>query len=180
VCVQGTLIVLCAVSAVFFLWFTLACQQYVSNSTLALYFSSVLGGFFLNGSIPLCFELGVETTHPIAEGNAPTRLVNCLLCNTVVCVQASPRGCLRRSTMLLVCCSCLYPRYRTWVCYWRFSFLHSHTDARVRSGNVWANWVLVASCAVALLCMLFFKEHYRRLSVDLASNASLASLAKLQ
>ena len=59
---------LCGVSAVFFLWFTLACQQYVSNSTLALYFSSVLGGFFLNGSIPLFYELGVETTYPIAEG----------------------------------------------------------------------------------------------------------------
>ena len=61
---------LCGVSAVFFLWFTLACQQYVSNSKSVLYISSILGGFFLNGSIPLCFELGVEATHPIAEGDA--------------------------------------------------------------------------------------------------------------
>ncbi len=57
-----------------FLWFALACQQYVSNSTLALYLSSISGGFFLNGAIPLFYELGVETTYPIAEG-----VTTCLL-----------------------------------------------------------------------------------------------------
>ena len=34
-------------------------------------------------------------------------------------------------------------------------------------GNVWANWVLVGSCVVAVLCMMLFQENYRRSSVDL-------------
>ena len=33
-----------------------------------LYVSAVLGGCFINGSIPLFYELTIETTYPIAEG----------------------------------------------------------------------------------------------------------------
>ena len=33
-----------------------------------LYISAVLGGCFFNGSIPLFYELTIETTYPIAEG----------------------------------------------------------------------------------------------------------------
>ena len=33
-----------------------------------LYISAVLGGCFINGSIPLFYELTIETTYPIAEG----------------------------------------------------------------------------------------------------------------
>lgn len=33
-----------------------------------LYVSAILGGCFVNGSIPLFYELTVESTYPIAEG----------------------------------------------------------------------------------------------------------------
>lgn len=33
-----------------------------------LYISAILGGCFINGSIPLFYELTIETTYPIAEG----------------------------------------------------------------------------------------------------------------
>jgi hypothetical protein len=36
----------------------------------------------------------------------------------------------------------------------------------LRAGNSWANWLLVGACVAALVCMMFFKEHYHRLSVD--------------
>ena len=36
--------------------------------TDSLYKASVLGGFFVSGTIPLFYELTVETTYPVAEG----------------------------------------------------------------------------------------------------------------
>ena len=65
---RAILVMMCAMSAVLFLWFALACQQIVSNSSVMLYLPSALGGLFLNGTIALFYELGVETTYPIAEG----------------------------------------------------------------------------------------------------------------
>ncbi len=60
--------VLCLLSALFFGWFAVACEGWLDSSTLSLYFSSVLGSVFLNASIPIFYELGMETTHPVAEG----------------------------------------------------------------------------------------------------------------
>eukprot|EP00042_Codosiga_hollandica_P026034 m.120030 g.120030 ORF g.120030 m.120030 type:complete len:472 (-) comp52074_c0_seq2:819-2234(-) len=65
---KAILLLICAVSLAMFLWFALACQGVVLKATSVLYTSSIAGGFFLNGAIPLFYELGVETTYPIAEG----------------------------------------------------------------------------------------------------------------
>ncbi|EDO48894.1 predicted protein, partial [Nematostella vectensis] len=51
-----------------FLWFSLLCQDAIPFSKVWLYVSAILGGCFINGSIPLFYELTVETTYPIAEG----------------------------------------------------------------------------------------------------------------
>lgn len=51
-----------------FLWFSLLCQGIIPFSKVWLYISAVLGGCFINGSIPLFYELTIETTYPIAEG----------------------------------------------------------------------------------------------------------------
>ena len=40
----------------------------VSLSAESLYKSSILGGFFVSGTIPLFYELTVESTYPVAEG----------------------------------------------------------------------------------------------------------------
>ncbi|KAM7447983.1 Solute carrier 49 member 4 [Porites harrisoni] len=51
-----------------FLWFSLLCQGLIPFGIVWLYISAVLGGCFINGSIPLFYELTIETTYPIAEG----------------------------------------------------------------------------------------------------------------
>lgn len=48
--------------------FTLICAGILPYSKAVLYLTSVLGGFFVNGTIPLFFELAVESTYPVAEG----------------------------------------------------------------------------------------------------------------
>ncbi|XP_020893651.1 solute carrier family 49 member 4 homolog [Exaiptasia diaphana] len=48
--------------------FSLVCIKVLPLWNSILYVTSILGGFFVNGSIPLFFELGVESTYPIAEG----------------------------------------------------------------------------------------------------------------
>lgn len=48
--------------------FTLICDNVLPKWNVLLYITSILGGFFVNGSIPLFFELAVESTYPIAEG----------------------------------------------------------------------------------------------------------------
>lgn len=48
--------------------FTLVCINVLPKWNILLYITSILGGLFVNGSIPLFFELGVESTYPIAEG----------------------------------------------------------------------------------------------------------------
>ena len=48
--------------------FTLICAGILPYSKPLLYLTSILGGFFVNGTIPLFFELGVESTYPVAEG----------------------------------------------------------------------------------------------------------------
>ncbi|CAH3174269.1 unnamed protein product [Porites lobata] len=48
--------------------FTLICAGILPYSKPLLYLTSILGGFFVNGTIPLFFELAVESTYPVAEG----------------------------------------------------------------------------------------------------------------
>ena len=48
--------------------FTLICEGHLPYSKPILFLTSVLGGLFVNGTIPLFFELGVESTYPVAEG----------------------------------------------------------------------------------------------------------------
>lgn len=48
--------------------FTLICAGILHFSKPVLYLTSILGGFFVNGTIPLFFEMAVESTYPVAEG----------------------------------------------------------------------------------------------------------------
>eukprot|EP00042_Codosiga_hollandica_P031404 m.190437 g.190437 ORF g.190437 m.190437 type:complete len:152 (-) comp53630_c1_seq4:62-517(-) len=62
------LLVLSAATALFFAWFALVCQGFVDSRELFIFISSVGGSLFINSTIPLFYELGCETTHPVAEG----------------------------------------------------------------------------------------------------------------
>ncbi|KAM9032159.1 solute carrier family 49 member 4 [Sarcophilus harrisii] len=52
-------------------WFTLTCLNSVTHlplTTVTLYASCILLGVFLNSSVPIFFELFVETVYPVPEG----------------------------------------------------------------------------------------------------------------
>lgn len=50
------------------IWFTLICIKVLSFSTVQLYISCIIGCVFLNGGVPLFYELTCEASYPIAEG----------------------------------------------------------------------------------------------------------------
>ncbi|XP_004467207.1 solute carrier family 49 member 4 [Dasypus novemcinctus] len=52
-------------------WFTLTCLNSITHlplTTVTLYASCILLGVFLNSSVPIFFELFVETVYPVPEG----------------------------------------------------------------------------------------------------------------
>ncbi|XP_071103142.1 solute carrier family 49 member 4 homolog [Haliotis cracherodii] len=49
-------------------WFVLLRLSYIPFSMVSLYVSCILMGIFINGSVPLFYELGCEAAYPIAEG----------------------------------------------------------------------------------------------------------------
>jgi FLVCR family MFS transporter len=61
------LICLSALSGVCYLFFQLAVMYDWSQTVL--YITAIVGGFFLNGTIPLFYEAGVELSFPVAEGS---------------------------------------------------------------------------------------------------------------
>ncbi|XP_065647705.1 solute carrier family 49 member 4 isoform X5 [Hydra vulgaris] len=48
--------------------FGLICVEVIPKSITLLYFTSIIGGICINGTIPLFFELAVESSYPVAEG----------------------------------------------------------------------------------------------------------------
>ncbi|XP_046332330.2 solute carrier family 49 member 4 homolog [Haliotis rufescens] len=49
-------------------WFVMLRLSFIPFSMVSLYVSCILMGVFINGSIPLFYELGCEASYPIAEG----------------------------------------------------------------------------------------------------------------
>ncbi|KAG7273966.1 hypothetical protein CRUP_021250 [Coryphaenoides rupestris] len=99
-------------------WFTL---------TSTLYTSCILVGIFLNSSVPIFFELFIETVYPVPEG---------ITCGMVTFLGNLVMG------MLLF--------FLTFYC----------TDVS------WLNWCLTGSCLFSLVLILFFRESYDRLYLD--------------
>ncbi|XP_048586590.1 uncharacterized protein LOC5511917 isoform X2 [Nematostella vectensis] len=65
---KAILVVLFFGSSGCFLWFALLCLRKIPYDSNSLYKSSIMGGFFVSGTIPLFYELTVESTYPVAEG----------------------------------------------------------------------------------------------------------------
>ena len=61
-------LVLLAGATVSLLVFSLICEKVIPYSKALLYFTCALGGFCVNGTIPMFFELSVESTYPVPEG----------------------------------------------------------------------------------------------------------------
>ncbi|KAH3703469.1 hypothetical protein DPMN_078505 [Dreissena polymorpha] len=49
-------------------WFTAMCEQYIPFNIPCLYAACVLIGVFINGGIPLFYEISCEASYPVAEG----------------------------------------------------------------------------------------------------------------
>lgn len=111
-------------------WFTLTCLSRVTHlpSTAAiLYTSCILVGIFINSSVPIFFELFIETVYPVPEG---------ITCGVVTFLGNLVTG------LLLF--------FLTFYC----------TELS------WLNWCLTGSCLFSLILILFFRESYDRLYLD--------------
>ncbi|KAK3105810.1 hypothetical protein FSP39_006209 [Pinctada imbricata] len=51
-----------------FVWVTLLCLKVIPYTSVQIYAACILGGMFLNGTIPLFYELCSETAYPVSEG----------------------------------------------------------------------------------------------------------------
>ncbi|CAN9498487.1 unnamed protein product [Ophioblennius macclurei] len=111
-------------------WFTLTCLSRVTHlpSTAAiLYTSCILVGIFINSSVPIFFELFIETVYPVPEG---------ITCGVVTFLGNLVTG--------------LFLFFLTFYC----------------SELSWLNWCLIGSCLFSLVLILFFRESYDRLYLD--------------
>mmetsp|Transcript_13764 Transcript_13764/g.27918 ORF Transcript_13764/g.27918 Transcript_13764/m.27918 type:complete len:214 (+) Transcript_13764:3-644(+) len=132
----------CALAAVFFSAFAVACAPSLLPAAWAaaatarlviMYITSIGGSMCVNAAIPLFFELAVEATYPIAEGVTTTGL-------TVL--QNLPAGAFLLMPLL--------------------PGLGTPGGALTQ----WMNWVLVGASIVATLVVLPLEEPCRRLAFD--------------
>ncbi|XP_061697907.1 solute carrier family 49 member 4 [Syngnathoides biaculeatus] len=111
-------------------WFTLTCLSrltHLPSNAAILYTSCILVGIFINSSVPIFFELFIETVYPVPEG---------ITCGVVTFLGNLVTG------LLLF--------FLTFYC----------TDLS------WLNWCLTGSCVFSLVLILFFRESYDRLYLD--------------
>jgi FLVCR family MFS transporter len=50
------------------IWFALLCEGIITYDIKALYASCILLGVFINGTVPLFYEISAEASYPVAEG----------------------------------------------------------------------------------------------------------------
>ncbi|XP_074514061.1 solute carrier family 49 member 4 [Sebastes fasciatus] len=111
-------------------WFTLTCLStftHLPSTAAILYTSCILLGIFINSSVPIFFELLIETVYPVPEG---------ITCGVVTFLGNLVTG------LLLF--------FLTFYC----------TDLS------WLNWCVTGSCLFSLVLILFFRESYDRLYLD--------------
>ncbi|XP_054642355.1 solute carrier family 49 member 4 [Dunckerocampus dactyliophorus] len=111
-------------------WFTLTCLSrftHLPSTAAILYTSCILVGIFINSSVPIFFELFIETVYPVPEG--------------ITCGVVTFLGNLFTGLLLF---------FLTFYC----------TDLS------WLNWCLTGSCIFSLVLILFFRESYDRLYLD--------------
>ncbi|XP_052807938.1 solute carrier family 49 member 4-like [Mya arenaria] len=65
-----TLIVLFTGASMATAWFTLICEKIIPLNYPSLYISCILIGVFINGGIPLFYEVACEASFPVGEGVA--------------------------------------------------------------------------------------------------------------
>ncbi|XP_034056538.1 solute carrier family 49 member 4 [Gymnodraco acuticeps] len=110
-------------------WFNLTCLSFthLPSTAAILYTSCILVGIFINSSVPIFFELLIETVYPVPEG--------------ITCGLVTFLGNLVTGLLLF---------FLTFYC----------TDLS------WLNWCLTGSCLFSLVLILFFRESYDRLYLD--------------
>ncbi|XP_030614461.1 solute carrier family 49 member 4 isoform X1 [Archocentrus centrarchus] len=111
-------------------WFTLTCltrYTHLPSTSAILYTSCILVGIFINSSVPIFFELFIETVYPVPEG---------ITCGVVTFLGNLVTG------LLLF--------FLTFYC----------------KDISWLNWCLTGSCLFSLVLILFFRESYDRLYLD--------------
>ncbi|XP_060784726.1 solute carrier family 49 member 4 [Neoarius graeffei] len=111
-------------------WFTLTCLTrltHLPSTKATLYTSCILVGIFINSSIPIFFELFIETVYPVPEG---------ITCGVVT----------------------FFSNLFTGLLLFFLTFYFKELS--------WMNWCLTGSCLFSLFLILFFRESYDRLYLD--------------
>ncbi|XP_026151685.1 solute carrier family 49 member 4 [Mastacembelus armatus] len=111
-------------------WFTLTFLSrftHFPSTAATLYTSCILVGIFCSSSVPIFFELFIETVYPVPEG---------ITCGVVTFLGNLVTG------LLLF--------FLTFYC----------------KELSWLNWCLTGSCLFSLALILFFRESYDRLYLD--------------
>ena len=116
-------------ASVSFLWFTLMCARIIPFSLPMVYVSSVIGGMLLNGTIPLFYELCVETAYPIPAGSAAgfLVLVQNLIQTLFLCVPINSWGTSWMNWSLVA----LIPTFAAFMGYYRPTFKRSELDENI-------------------------------------------------
>jgi FLVCR family MFS transporter len=64
---KSILLILMFGAAAAFTWFLFMCLKIFPLSRVTLYLSATAGGLFVNGAVPLFYEVAAETAYPIPE-----------------------------------------------------------------------------------------------------------------
>ncbi|XP_013390186.1 disrupted in renal carcinoma protein 2 homolog isoform X1 [Lingula anatina] len=75
-------IILSIVSVAATAWFTLTSAGIIPFTKVSLYASAILSGLFINGLVPLLYEMACEATYPIDE-SIPCTIMT--VANTIIC-----------------------------------------------------------------------------------------------
>ncbi|XP_033109466.1 solute carrier family 49 member 4-like [Anneissia japonica] len=78
------LLILTTLSAGFYIWVVCICSKYIIFELWQLYFAIVAGAFLVSSSVPVYFELMVETAYPVGEGT--TTMFQAILNNLVALI----------------------------------------------------------------------------------------------
>jgi len=98
-----------------------------------LYLAVILGGLCINGTIPLFYELAVETTYPIAEGSTTGFLV--LIQNLIQSVfLAIPVNSLGTQWMNWLLAA-IIPAGTLWFCLFKEDYKRSRVDGDDSNSN---------------------------------------------
>ncbi|KAI8497025.1 Solute carrier 49 member 4 [Branchiostoma belcheri] len=132
---------------------------------VSLYVSIILSGLFVNGAVPLFYEMAAEITYPIPEAVSSTVLIwsNCFFAGIFLLIPMIPGVDGDRIT---------YPipeAVSSTVLIWSNCFFGGifHYILMIPGvGTLWMTWCILGAFLLSLPLLMFLRGNYQRLRVD--------------